>query len=102
MNDSEQVPPSPATSPHGPAGQDADSAYESALELVGQVTAWYSARILTERRSGADAQRLQELISRRQACVKDQERLEDASGEETAGIVTAYEALLNELESSEQ
>ncbi|MFE0043827.1 hypothetical protein [Streptomyces albireticuli] len=102
MNDSEQTPPSPDTSPHGPAGQAADSAYESALELVGQVASWYSARILAERRSGADAQRLQELISRQQACVKDQERLEDASGEETAGIASAYEALLNELESSER
>ncbi|WP_138894531.1 hypothetical protein [Streptomyces chryseus] len=98
MNDNDQA-SSPNPSRNEPAtGGD----YEAALETVGQVIAWYSARILAERRSGApDAQLLEKLMSKRQACLEDQERLEGASGEETARIAAAYEALLDELESAE-
>lgn len=95
MNDSTQRSPEP--SQHGPDGSD----YEVALDVVGLVIAWYSERILAERRSGTqDAERLEQLIAQYQSCVEDRERLEDASGEETARIRAAYEALLDRLEST--
>lgn len=101
MHEDEQAVPSPDTSRPGPAGQAAGADYENALETVGQVVTWYTERILAERRSeGADAQRLEELVSRRRACLEDQERLEDASAEETARIAAVYEALLDELETA--
>lgn len=119
MHEDEQAVPSPDASRPGPAGQAGPAGpagpagqagqagqaggadYENALETVGQVVAWYTERILAERRSeGVDAQRLEELVSRRRACLEDQERLEDASAEETARIAAVYEALLDELETA--
>ncbi|MCJ0875252.1 hypothetical protein [Streptomyces sp. AP-93] len=101
MNDNEQASPSPDASRHGLAGQSAGADYETALETVGQVITWYTERILAERRSDRpDEQLLEQMMSRRQACVDDQERLEDAGAEETARIAAAYDALLDELESA--
>ncbi|UQA91470.1 hypothetical protein [Streptomyces halobius] len=77
--------------------------YETTVERVGQAIAWYSERILAERRSAApDPDRLDQLISRHRACLEDQERLEEAGPEELARIAAAYDALLTELESDEQ
>ncbi|MFC5724147.1 hypothetical protein ACFP1Z_28670 [Streptomyces gamaensis] len=69
---------------------------------MGQVIAWYTRRILAEhRRDAPDTERLEELKARRQECVREQDRLRDASVQESTRIATAYEALLEELESSE-
>ncbi|MER7050108.1 hypothetical protein [Streptomyces jumonjinensis] len=71
--------------------------YEAAVEAVGGVIAWYSSRILAERRAGATPEVLRELTLQRQACVKDRDRLEDADSQETARLFTLYTARLKEL-----
>ncbi|MFI1839766.1 hypothetical protein [Streptomyces olivaceoviridis] len=81
-----------------PDGQDA-AGHEAAVELVEKVIAWYSQRILAERRAGADPQALSELAARRQACVKDRDRLQDADAPEAARLAALYAARLKDLES---
>ncbi|KOU01342.1 hypothetical protein ADK86_12395 [Streptomyces sp. NRRL F-5755] len=71
-----------------------------AEEVVGQVIAWYSQQIRAERRAGAAPQRLEDLAARRQACVEDRHRLEEAAPEEAARITALYAARLKELEGS--
>ncbi|MFI2241219.1 hypothetical protein [Streptomyces chrestomyceticus] len=94
----------------GPDPQNAQDSDESgppggadhgmAEEVVGQVIAWYSQRIREERRAGAAPQRLEDLVARRQACVEDRHRLEEAAPEEVARITALYAARLKELEAS--
>lgn len=59
--------------------------------------AWYSSRILAERRAGAAPEVLRELTMRRQACVKDRDRLEDTDAQETARLFALYTARLKAL-----
>lgn len=93
--------PFPNPSEHDASGDLPGGDYETAAEVVGRVIAWYGARIMAERRSGADAGRVEELVSRRRACLADQERLGDVSEEEAARIAGAYRSLLVKLESTE-
>ncbi|MFE7958656.1 hypothetical protein [Streptomyces sp. NPDC057413] len=81
-----------------PDGQDA-AGHEAAVELVEKVIAWYSRRILAERRAGAAPEALSELAAQRQACVEDRDRLEDADTKETARLAALYAARLKDLES---
>ncbi|MFJ2406629.1 hypothetical protein ACIOUE_35620 [Streptomyces xanthochromogenes] len=63
---------------------------------------WYSQQLLVERRSDApDPHRLEELKERQRACREDRSTLEDAGPTELARITTTYEALLDNLESTE-
>ncbi|MEN2424336.1 hypothetical protein AABB02_40325 [Streptomyces rimosus] len=89
--------PHPAQDPAGAQPPDGVG-YAVAEEVVGRVIAWYSQRIQAERRAGAAPQRLEELIARRQACVEDRHRLEEADPEEVARITALYAARLKELE----
>lgn len=96
--------PDPQSAPdHTPAplpdGQDGAAGHEAAAELVEKVIAWYSQRILAERRAGAAPEALRELAARRQACVEDRDRLEDADAKETARLAALYAARLKDLES---
>ncbi|MFF3558252.1 hypothetical protein ACFYXL_33115 [Streptomyces tsukubensis] len=71
--------------------------YEAAVEAVGGVIAWYSSRILAERRAGATPEALRELALQRQACVKDRDRLQDADARETVRLFTLYTTRLADL-----
>lgn len=63
--------------------------------------AWYSRELLAERRAPhPDPERLEHLLARRQECVRDRERLEEADGEEAARITASYAARLKELEAT--
>ncbi|GAA1924230.1 hypothetical protein [Streptantibioticus ferralitis] len=89
---------SPQPSPGGPADT---GGYETAVETVGLVIAWYSRQILAERRSDTpDPERLEQLMAQQRACVQDQRRLEEAGPEEAARITAVYAARLKELEDS--
>ncbi|MFE7110804.1 hypothetical protein ACFU98_16240 [Streptomyces sp. NPDC057575] len=72
----------------------------AAAELVEKVIAWYTRRMLAERRSGAGPEVLSEPAARRRVCVEDRERLEDADAQETARLAALYAALLKDLKSS--
>ncbi|MCO8308778.1 hypothetical protein [Streptomyces sp. RKCA744] len=82
-----------------PDGQDGAAGHEAAVELVEKVIAWYSRRMLAERRAGAAGETLSELAARRQACLEDRDRLEDADARETARLAALYAARLKDLES---
>lgn len=82
----------------GAADHEVAADYEVAVELVGQVIAWYSQRILAARRAGASPQTLSELIAQRLECVQDRDRLEDADAQETARLAALYAARLKELQ----
>ncbi|MEU7160364.1 hypothetical protein [Streptomyces chrestomyceticus] len=101
MHDSATPGPDPqnAQDPAG-AGPPGGADYGMAEEVVGQVIAWYSQRIWAERRAGAAPQRLEDLVARRQACVEDRHRLEEAAPEEVARITALYAARLKELGAS--
>ncbi|WP_436961295.1 hypothetical protein [Streptomyces sp. SudanB182_2057] len=109
------TPPTPATPDPPPApdragGQPPDDGldgvvdyevaadHEVAVELVGQVIAWYSQRILAAWRAGATPEALSELIAQRLECVRDRDRLEDANAQETARLAVLYAARLKELQ----
>jgi hypothetical protein len=64
------------------------------------VIAWYSHRMLAERRAGAGPEVLGKLASRRQACVEDRDRLEDADPQEVARLAALYTGRLKDLKSS--
>jgi len=93
-----QSAPDPTPDP-SQGGQDGAAGHETAVELVEKVIAWYSQRLLAERRAGADPQALGELAARRQACVEDRDRLQDADARETARLAALYAARLKDLES---
>ncbi|MCX5115448.1 hypothetical protein OOK13_44940 [Streptomyces sp. NBC_00378] len=97
--------PDPQSAPNGagepsPEGQDGATGPGTAGELVEKVIAWYSYRMLAERRAGAGPEVLGELAARRRACVEDRDRLEDADAQETARLAALYAALLKDLKSS--
>jgi len=71
---------------------------QQAVDAVRAVVAWYSAQIVTERRSPVrDEDRIQELSTARQAALEDQARAEAASPEELARIAADYAARLKGL-----
>ncbi|MER5201173.1 hypothetical protein ACWD3J_47410 [Streptomyces sp. NPDC002755] len=97
--------PDPQSAPEDTPGpppdeQDGAAGHEVAVELVEKVIAWYSRRMLAERRAGAAPESLSELAARRQACVADRDRLEDADAAETARLAALYAARLKELQDS--
>ncbi|MGK5548674.1 hypothetical protein ACSNOH_28660 [Streptomyces sp. URMC 127] len=102
MHDSASPSPSPDRRPSsGPAaGGDSTARSATAHEIVDAVLARYTQQLLPVRRSG-DQQRLQELMTRRQECLKDQQRLKDAGPEETARIAADYADRLKKLEGTE-
>lgn len=91
-------PAGPSSDPVPTSGVEYGSTYDSALDKVRQVIAWYSEQIMKEHRSpGPDDARLERLIARRLACVADQQALEDAGPQEVARIAVFYDALYKEL-----
>lgn len=100
------APPPPSSPDHQPppsepvAGGDHAAGAATAHQIMDAVLAWYSQQLLPARRSG-DQQLLQELLTRRQECVKDQQRLKDAGPEETARIAADYADRLKNLEGTE-
>ncbi|OIJ95386.1 hypothetical protein [Streptomyces colonosanans] len=74
---------------------------QAPADVVEEVMAWYSRAILAERRAPhSDPERLEHLLARRQECVRDRARLEEADAEETARITASYAARLKELEAT--
>ncbi|MEU7088002.1 hypothetical protein [Streptomyces achromogenes] len=95
--------PDPHSAPDRAGAQPPDdeldgAGYEVAVELVGQVIAWYSQRILAARRAGADPRALEELMAQRMECIRDRDRLEAADAQETARLAALYAARLKELQ----
>uniref|UniRef100_UPI003F491BB7 hypothetical protein n=1 Tax=Streptomyces achromogenes TaxID=67255 RepID=UPI003F491BB7 len=82
----------------GAADYEVAADHEVAVELVGQVIAWYSQRIFAARRAGTDPQILSELIAQRLECVRDRDRLDTADAQETARLAALYAARLKELQ----
>ncbi|AXE27947.1 hypothetical protein C0216_31105 (plasmid) [Streptomyces globosus] len=81
--------PADAVSPQAPA------------DVVEEVMAWYTRALLAERRaSHSDPERLEDLLARRQECLRDRARLEEADAEEIARITASYAARLKELEAT--
>ncbi|MGV9761478.1 hypothetical protein ACWDUC_37540 [Streptomyces tricolor] len=93
-----QSAPDPTPGPL-PDGQDGAAGYEVAVELVEKVIAWYSQRMLAERRADAAPETLSELAARRQECVEDRDRLQEADAPEVARLTAFYAARLKDLES---
>ncbi|MEU3602275.1 hypothetical protein ABZ714_26685 [Streptomyces sp. NPDC006798] len=88
--------PVPPSDPAGPVG---DAGLGAALATVDLVLAWYTRRILEERRaSTADPRRLAELLARRTAGVRDRNRLAEADPAEVARLGRLYAERLKELE----
>ncbi|MCL3998204.1 hypothetical protein [Streptomyces lavenduligriseus] len=104
MHDPATPDPHPAPDRAGgqPPDDDLDGAadHEVAVELVGQVIAWYSQRIFAARRAGASPQALNDLIAQRLECVRDRDRLDTADPQETARLAALYAARLKELQNS--
>ncbi|MFI5905410.1 hypothetical protein [Streptomyces cyaneofuscatus] len=74
---------------------------QASADVVEEVMAWYTRELLAERRTPRpDPERLEHLLSRRQECVRDRARLEEAGPEETARITAAYAARLKELQAT--
>ncbi|MFF2779964.1 hypothetical protein ACFVU3_34310 [Streptomyces sp. NPDC058052] len=79
----------------------APGGHEDTLETVGKVIAWYQQEIHAVRRSpAASPGRLDQLIEEYTACVRDRERLREASGEEAERLGAFYAARLKELEAT--
>ncbi|MFD6184877.1 hypothetical protein [Streptomyces goshikiensis] len=79
----------------------APGGHEDTLEIVGKVIAWYQQEILSVRRSPAPSPgRLDQLIDEYSACVRDRERLRDATGEEAERLGVLYAARLKGLEAA--
>ncbi|MFJ4866641.1 MULTISPECIES: hypothetical protein [unclassified Streptomyces] len=85
---------------HDPQHPDSGG-HEDTLEIVGKVIAWYHQEILAAHRSPASAPgRLDQLLDEYSACVRDRERLRDATGEESERLGALYAARLMELEAA--
>ncbi|MGW0537989.1 hypothetical protein [Streptomyces sp. NPDC003032] len=69
----------------------------AAAELLTQVIARYAQLIHTERRTGTDPRRLEELLAQQQACVQDRARLAEAGAGEVARLAARYAARLKAL-----
>ena len=93
MNDSNTTPASETGTP-----EPQPVSYETALETVRQVVAWYAQQIQAARRSPEpDQARLSSLTAGERAAQDDAAALEDADDTETARIAARYEARFNEL-----
>ncbi|MFH8411274.1 hypothetical protein ACH4FX_41895 [Streptomyces sp. NPDC018019] len=92
MPDEPAIPASPSPAGGGPAPSDAGAVHD----LVRQVIALYTERILAERRATyPDDGRLAELMERQRACIADQQRLRSAElgPAEVERIAAHYAAL---------
>ncbi|TDU67104.1 hypothetical protein [Streptomyces sp. KS 21] len=79
----------------------APGGHEDTLEIVGKVIAWYQQEIHAARQSPASSPgRLDQLLDEYTACVRDRERLRDATGEEAERLGALYAARLKELEAA--
>ncbi|MEU7649246.1 hypothetical protein [Streptomyces huasconensis] len=70
----------------------------AAAELLTQVIARYAQLIHTERRTGTDPRRLDDLVVQHQAGVQDRAHLAEADAEEVARLAALYAARLKELQ----
>ena len=95
-----QNPVNPSRSSPDPASGDGPSAssYESAVDAVRQVIAWYGEQLQAERsRPVPDENRLGQLLAERKACRADLELLEDADADVIARTGERYEARVKNL-----
>ncbi|MFJ2900220.1 hypothetical protein ACIO87_35770 [Streptomyces sp. NPDC087218] len=77
----------------------APGGHEDILETVGKVIAWYQQEIHAARRSpGSAPNRLEQLLAEYTACVRDRDRLRDATGQEAQRLGALYAARLKELQ----
>ncbi|MFI0219078.1 hypothetical protein [Streptomyces lydicus] len=87
--------------PDSPAGWalggEGSISYGAAREQVGLVAAWYAEQLMSERRAGADEDRMDQLKAEQLTVLADQRALEDAEPEEVARIAALYRARYNEL-----
>lgn len=75
--------------------------HEAAADIVGEVLAWYRQEILAARRAPApDPVRLEQLLAEHDACVRDRDRLPDATAKETGRIGARYAARLEQLKAT--
>ncbi|MFD5412428.1 hypothetical protein [Streptomyces nojiriensis] len=89
--------PDPASASSSSEPADAVSP-QVAADVLEEVMAWYTRELLAARRAPhPDPERLEQLLARRQECVQDRERLEEADGAETARITALYAARLKAL-----
>jgi hypothetical protein len=92
--------------PDTPSPEPSDSAvqsagYEAVAETLELVLAEYTRRLMDEKRSPApDPARLEQLTAQRRECVRDRDRLQDASAQEVARIAELYAARWREIEAS--
>ena len=94
MSDPEGTQPSPDFSQ--PQGGDDDT--QQARTVVRAVAAWYSQRLMQERRAPApDTARIEELKGEWERVQEDLKRLPTASPEETARLSELYAARYREL-----
>ncbi|GHH55398.1 hypothetical protein [Streptomyces candidus] len=98
MNDPTPHDPAPASGSPEPR----PVSHEAALELVGQVIAWYRRQIQAERRAPEpDQERLAALAAGEREAAKDETALEDApegaDAAQISRIAARYAALLEEL-----
>ncbi|MFE2693733.1 hypothetical protein [Streptomyces mirabilis] len=71
---------------------------EAVEQLVQEVSAWYSAQLIQERRAGSPyPERLKLLRDGLAACAADQQALHDADENEVAEIAARYAARMKEL-----
>ncbi|MBP2055894.1 hypothetical protein J2Z21_008910 [Streptomyces griseochromogenes] len=73
---------------------------EATADIVGEVLAWYRQEILAARCTASDPARLKQLLAEHDACVRDQDRLRDATAQETARIGALYAARLEQLKAT--
>ncbi|MHA4818778.1 hypothetical protein ACXZ65_31025 [Streptomyces aculeolatus] len=75
-----------------------DVSPEAVEELIQEVSAWYAAQIIKERRAGVpDADRYKVLKEELAACAADHQALQDANETEVAEIASRYSARVKEL-----
>ncbi|WP_042422175.1 hypothetical protein [Streptacidiphilus anmyonensis] len=79
-----------------PASSDGDTTTEAVQRLISAVITRRQAQLLTARRSG-DQQRQDEIDTRLQACLQDQNRLAEAGPEELERLAAQYTEQLNAL-----
>ncbi|MFD5557642.1 hypothetical protein ACFWIA_27850 [Streptomyces sp. NPDC127068] len=85
-------------SPSSPSEPADEVSPQAPADVVEEVMAWYSKAILAARRAPhPDPERLEQLLARRQECVRDRARLEEADAGESARITASYSARLKEL-----
>ncbi|MCZ4101076.1 hypothetical protein [Streptomyces sp. H39-C1] len=71
---------------------------QRAWDAIQQVVSWYTAQLMTERRTPVpDAERVEELMAARRAALADQQRLPDAEPREVARLAGYYAQLHDDL-----